>query len=41
MPTSQVPNWIEQIDQVPVRGNLSITEVVFFHIANGTVLFTI
>lgn len=34
------PEWSEEIDQVPVRGNLITTEVVFFHRKSGTVLFT-
>lgn len=34
------PSWAGQIDQVQVRGNLITTEVVFFHRASGTVLFT-
>lgn len=32
--------WAGQVDQVPVRGNRITTEVVFFHRASGTVLFT-
>jgi hypothetical protein len=32
--------WAEHIDQVLMRGNLITTEVVFFHRASGTVLFT-
>lgn len=32
--------WRENIDQVVVRGNAITTEVVFFHRASGTVLFT-
>ena len=32
--------WAGQVDQVPVRGNLITTEVVFFHRESGTVLFT-
>lgn len=32
--------WAGQIDQVVVRGNLITTEVVFFHQASATVLFT-
>lgn len=32
--------WAEAIDQVAVRGNLITTEIVFFHRASGTVLFT-
>lgn len=31
--------WADEIDQVPVRGNLLTTEVVLFHRASGTVLF--
>ena len=34
------PEWSEEIDQVPVRGNLITTEVVFFHRKSRTVLFT-
>ncbi len=34
------PDWAAEIDQVPVRGNRITTEVVFFHRASGTVLFT-
>lgn len=34
------PGWAGAIDQVIVRGNLITTEVVFFHRASGTVLFT-
>jgi hypothetical protein len=34
------PDWAGQIDQVPVQGNLITTEVVFFHVKSGTVLFT-
>jgi len=34
------PDWAGQVDQVLVRGNLITTEVVFFHVASGTVLFT-
>ncbi len=33
-------DWAEEIDQVLVQGNLITTEVVFFHIKSGTVLFT-
>ncbi|MGY3615053.1 DUF4336 domain-containing protein [Bradyrhizobium sp. USDA 10063] len=33
-------DWIEEIDQVLMHGNLITTEVVFFHIKSGTVLFT-
>lgn len=32
--------WVGEIDQVPLRGNLITTEVVFFHVESGTVLFT-
>ena len=32
--------WANDIDQVAVRGNAITTEVVFFHKASGTVLFT-
>ncbi|WP_172298669.1 DUF4336 domain-containing protein [Pseudoruegeria sp. HB172150] len=34
------PAWGEDIDQVCVTGNRITTEVVFFHRASGTVLFT-
>lgn len=34
------PDWAGEIDQVPVHGNLITTEVVFFHVKSGTVLFT-
>src|SRR5215510_1566182 len=34
------PDWGEEIDQVLMQGNLITTEVVFFHIKSGTVLFT-
>jgi Domain of unknown function (DUF4336) len=33
-------DWVKEIDQVPVLGNLITTEVVFFHAKSGTVLFT-
>jgi hypothetical protein len=33
-------DWIGEIDQVLMRGNLITTEVVFFHVKSGTVLFT-
>ncbi|MFT3724566.1 MAG: DUF4336 domain-containing protein [Hyphomonadaceae bacterium] len=32
--------WAGQVDQVPVRGNRITTEIVFFHRASSTVLFT-
>ena len=32
--------WAGEIDQVVVDGNVITTEVVFFHIKSGTVLFT-
>lgn len=32
--------WAGQIDQVVMRGNAITTEVVFFHVKSGTVLFT-
>jgi len=32
--------WASQIDQVLMHGNLITTEVVFFHVNSGTVLFT-
>lgn len=35
-----LPDWYGQIDQVLMHGNLITTEVVFFHVASGTVLFT-
>jgi hypothetical protein len=34
------PDWAGKIDQVLVQGNLVMTEVVFFHVESGTVLFT-
>jgi hypothetical protein len=34
------PAWAGQIDQVLMQGNLITTEVVFFHVESGTVLFT-
>lgn len=34
------PEWAGQIDQVVMHGNLITTEVVFFHVKSGTVLFT-
>ncbi|MBP6546434.1 MAG: DUF4336 domain-containing protein [Phenylobacterium sp.] len=34
------PEWAGEIDQVVVRGNLITTEVVFFHRASGTAIFT-
>jgi uncharacterized protein DUF4336 len=34
------PDWAGEIAQVVVQGNLITTEVVFFHIKSGTVLFT-
>lgn len=33
-------DWAGEIDQVAMRGNLISTEIVFFHRASGTVLFT-
>src|ERR1700685_665989 len=33
------PEWTTEIDQVLMQGNLITTEVVFFHIKSGTVLF--
>jgi hypothetical protein len=33
-------DWAGEIDQTLLRGNLITTEVVFFHIKSGTVLFT-
>ena len=35
-----IADWSEDLDLVTVRGNLITTEVVFFHRASGTVLFT-
>lgn len=32
--------WVQDIEQVIVRGNAITTEVVFFHHASGTALFT-
>lgn len=34
------PEWIGDIDQVLMQGNLITTETVFFHARSGTVLFT-
>ncbi|MEW6640178.1 MAG: DUF4336 domain-containing protein [Pseudomonadota bacterium] len=34
------PDWAGEIDQVMMHGNMITTEVVFFHRASGTVLFT-
>jgi Domain of unknown function (DUF4336) len=34
------PDWANDIDQVLMHGHLITTEVVFFHIKSGTVLFT-
>ena len=34
------PDWAGEIDQVLMHGNLITTEVVFFHVSSGTVLFT-
>ena len=34
------PAWAGQIDQVVMAGNAITTEIVFFHAASGTVLFT-
>lgn len=34
------PEWAGEIDQVLMQGNLITTEVVFFHIKSGTVIFT-
>jgi len=33
-------DWAGEIDQVAMRGNLITTEIVFFHRASGTVMFT-
>jgi hypothetical protein len=33
-------DWVGEIDQVAMRGNLITTEIVFFHRASGTLLFT-
>lgn len=32
--------WAREIEQVPMRGNLITTEIVFFHRRSSTVLFT-
>ena len=32
--------WVDEIDQVLMHGNLITTEVIFFHVKSGTVLFT-
>jgi hypothetical protein len=34
------PDWAGEIDQVLMQGNLITTEVIFFHVGSGTVLFT-
>jgi hypothetical protein len=34
------PDWVGEIDQIVMHGNLITTEVVFFHVKSGTVLFT-
>lgn len=34
------PQWAGDIDQVVMSGNTITTEIVFFHIKSGTVLFT-
>lgn len=34
------PNWVNEIDQITMRGNAITTELVFFHSKSGTVLFT-
>jgi hypothetical protein len=34
------PDWVAEIDQVLMHGNLITTEVVFFHVKSGTVLLT-
>jgi len=34
------PDWVGEIDQALMHGNLITTEVVFFHAKSGTVLFT-
>lgn len=33
-------DWSGEIDQVVMRGNAITTEIVFFHVKSGTVLFT-
>jgi hypothetical protein len=38
--SAPAPDWVEDIDQVLMHGNLITTEVVFFHFKSGTVLFT-
>jgi Domain of unknown function (DUF4336) len=35
-----IPDWAGEIDQALMLGNLVTTEVVFFHVKSGTVLFT-
>lgn len=35
-----IQDWVGEIDQVAMRGNVITTEVVFFHARSGTVLFT-
>lgn len=34
------PDWLGEIDQVQMRGCLITTEIVFFHTASGTAIFT-
>jgi hypothetical protein len=34
-----IPDWAGEIDQALMLGNLITTEVVFFHVKSGTVLF--
>jgi hypothetical protein len=35
-----IPDWAGEIDQALMLGNVITTEVVFFHVKSGTVLFT-
>lgn len=35
-----IPEWVGEVAHVLVPGNLITTEVVFFHVESGTVLFT-
>jgi len=34
------PDWVGEIEQIAMQGNLITTEIVFFHVKSGTVLFT-
>jgi Domain of unknown function (DUF4336) len=37
--SASIPDWAGEIDQVVMQGNLITTEVVFFHVRSGTVIF--